>query len=144
MKLNRTKISKTPLISLDEFKLWARIDHDDEDELLKSLLENAINFFEIKTSRVLQRSKFKLNLQNERVYFDECDEIKICGDVMVKSEFGATLFSGNGSASFTSGYEECPLMIKLWVKNFALNLYENRVNDYKNDAVISFYRIKEF
>lgn len=145
MKIKKTLLNNTSLINIDEFKLWARIDHGDEDTLLVELLESAINFFETKTNRVLQRAKFRATLQNEKVFFDECDEIEVLsGSVDIKTEYNATCFSGSGVISFTCGYEECPLMIKLWIKNFALNLYENRVNDYKNDAVISFYRIKEF
>lgn len=145
MKLTKNQLKNEPLIALDEFKLWARIDHDEEDELLSELINQAVHFFEIKTNRVLQRSKFKAILQNEKVFFDECDEIKILsGDIEIKTEYGATCFSRSGEVSFVCGYEKVPLMIKLWIKNFALNLYENRVNDYKNDTVISYFRIKEF
>ncbi len=145
MKLTKIPLKNDKLISVDEFKLWARIDNDEEDELLDELLESAINFFELKTNRVLKRAKFKAVLENEKVFFAECDEIKILsGDIEIKTEYGATCFSRSGEVSFVCGYEKVPLMIKLWIKNFALNLYENRVNDYKNDTVISYFRIKEF
>ena len=145
MKLTKNQLKNEPLIALDEFKLWARIDHDEEDELLSELINQAVHFFEIKTNRVLQRAKFKAVLENEKVFFAECDEIKILsGDIEIKTEYGATCFSRSGEVSFVCGYEKVPLMIKLWIKNFALNLYENRVNDYKNDTVISYFRIKEF
>lgn len=145
MKLIKTPLKNDELISLDEFKLWARIDNDEEGNLLVELLDQAINFFEIKTNRVLNRSNFKATLKNEKVYFAECDEIKILsGEIKIKTEHNATCFSGSGEVEFVCGYEKVPQMINLWVKNFALGLYEGRTNSYKNDAILNFYRIKEF
>lgn len=145
MKLNKTKLNLNPLISIEEFKLWARIDNDLEDKMIASLLESGVNFFEIKTNRVLELSTITLELRDERALFSECERVEILSGVVdVKTKNGATCFSGSGSVSFACGYDECPHIIKLWVMNFALNLYENRVNDYKNDAVINFYRIMEF
>lgn len=144
MKLKREILDPSP-IDISEFKLWARIDNDLEDSILKELLNTAINFFEIKTNRTLLRSKFTLTLNNQTAYFDKCDEIEVkSGKIEANFDNGITHFSGKGEVSFICGYDEIPPIIILWIKNFALNQYENRINDYKNDAVISFYRIKEF
>lgn len=144
MKIKKELLSDDELISLDEFKLWARIDNDEEDELLLELIKSGIEFFEIKTNQVLKRAKFTLLLENEKTFYPPCDEIQTSGEIDVKTEFNSVCFSGSGRVSFISGFKETPLMIKLWIKNFALNLYEKRINDYKNDAVINFYKIKEF
>lgn len=145
MRTKKQPLSNEYIIDIDDFKLWARIDNDEEDILLDELIQTAINFFETNTNQVLQRTKFNLSLQNEKAFFPQCYDIKIIsGSIEVQTEFNYTRFNGSGEVSFICGFDELPPIITLWIKNFALNLYENRVNNYKNDAVINFYKIKEF
>lgn len=142
--ISRQPLKEAAKFDLDEFKLWAKIDNDLEDELLRSLLEVASESFEGFTGHFLDECSFSYELKNERLITPLASEISVDKGVDVRSQNGVTVFSGTGQASFKAGFSKIPAVVKLWIFNTALDLYENRTNHAPKDGLIYSYTLKEF
>lgn len=56
MSLPQMKAADEELVTLEEAKLWLRIDHDDEDQLIRMLIEGARQYLKAATGREWSRA----------------------------------------------------------------------------------------
>ena len=148
MKL-RLLEKELPSISLEEVKLYLRVLHDEEDQLIASLLAAAVDRAEQLTGRALSIRTYEL-------FSDNCESIAlpypplqaVLGvEALDEAEYKPISFDLDDKATpplvtpdcdkkgqnclrvrYKCGYEQIPEAIKSWVFVQVATLYEHRLN----------------
>ena len=158
-----TLIKKEPTsepISLDDIKLYCKIQHSEEDDLLSQLLQSARDCFERHINKSLVPKTYLCEV--DEYDFDEHNTVElpfypIKEIVSIKqiddegNEQTVTSFKEIGKAKksikldtvlnytfeieFTAGYDKCPQGIKLLLQKQILDWYENRGNTTLNSQI---------
>ena len=130
MKLEILEGGDALFLTLDEVKSWLRVIGDEENELLKSLILAAEQFFENHTDRVLMPKKFKATFLNEVMFLPKSPVIEIIKpknvSVLWDHQTAQILGASSGEVEFKAGYETIPQIIKIWALNKIASWYENR------------------
>lgn len=132
MKLEILEGGDALFLTLDEVKSWLRVIGNEENELIKSLILAAEQFFENRTDRVLMPKKFKATFLNEVMLLPRSPVIEIIKpknvSVLWDHQTAQILGMSSGEAEFRAGYEKIPQIIKIWALNKIASWYENREN----------------
>ena len=132
MKLEILEGGDALFLTLDEVKSWLRVIGDEENELLKSLILAAEQFFENHTDRVLMPKKFRATFLNEVMLLPKSPVLEISKpqnpSVLWDRQTAQILGMTSGEVEFRAGYETIPQIIKIWALNKIASWYENREN----------------
>ena len=143
-------LSKSPAqIALDDVKLYLRVLHNEEDALIQSLLNAAIDKAEQITGRALSIRTYELYRDDSAPFTLPYPPLRavnrlevLDGDNYVPADYDlddkatpAMIQPKNDAsglnclrAEFECGYEQIPDSIKSWIFVQVATLYENRMN----------------
>lgn len=136
-----TPPTKKP-ISLSEVKSYCRIIGDDQDDVIKQLIDIAVGVFENYTSRQLCEAEYEI-VTNGSVVLPKSPLVEI---VSASSEYTLTYdydvvtvnCADVTTIRFKAGYEKVPDEIIGWLLNKVATLYEYRENFAQGTIVSKF------